>query len=240
MNAEEYYKYNATIHGHASATSRMGGKVLPPRPTEVEWALHWFRHAGIRGSLLDVGCGPLNLLRGAEMDFEERTGTDIVSYPIWAEQLQIKTLVHNLDEGKLPFPDASFDAVTMLMVLEHVFDPYHAVRELRRVVKPQGAVVIGVPNIASIRHRIGLLFGKFPVTSTATSFPEGSWDGYHLHNFTRASLDWLLRREGLMPEHWAAQGAFQSLKRISPSLFGYDLVVFCRVGYPEPNRPAAF
>jgi hypothetical protein len=121
------------------------------------------------------------------------------------------------------------------MVLEHVFDPFHCVRELRRVCKSGGRVVIGVPNIAGLKRRFEVLFGKMPITSARFSFSENAWDGYHLHNFTRESLGWLLKREGLKPLHWAAQGSFVTLKRLRPSLFGNDLIVLAEKTNPQPE-----
>jgi SAM-dependent methyltransferase len=148
--------------------------------------------------------------------------------------------VFDIDKGSLPFGDQAFDAVTMTMVLEHVFNPFHALREIWRVSKSDAQVIIGAPNLAGIRHRWTLLRGKLPVTSAWFSFDEDAWDGYHLHNFTKGSLTWLLRREGLKPLRWASQGRFQFLKRLSPSFFGADFVVLCCKAEPEPNLPARF
>jgi len=241
MNAEEYYQKNTILHGAAGETELFDPNVRPSRPSEVDHALRWFHELQISGSILDVGCGPLGLLRKSASLFEKRTGVDIVSYPIWqAEERGIHTQICNLDAGCLPFGDESFDAITMLMVLEHVFDPFHAVCEVRRVIKPTGAVVIGVPNIASIKHRFGLLFGRFPVTSARHSFTNEAWDGYHLHNFTKQSLEWLFTKCGLTPLRWGAQGGLQSLKRIRPSLFGHDLVALCVPNDASLDKPPCF
>jgi SAM-dependent methyltransferase len=47
----------------------------------------------------------------------------------------------------LPVPDASFDVVLCLQVLEHVPDPAAAVRELRRVVRPGGRVLLSTHGV---------------------------------------------------------------------------------------------
>lgn len=49
------------------------------------------------------------------------------------------------DIHALPFPDNSQEAIICLAVLEHVEDPFTAVRELRRVLKPDGFVMVYVP-----------------------------------------------------------------------------------------------
>ncbi len=46
---------------------------------------------------------------------------------------------------KLPFPDMTFDVVTMLDVLEHIRDEGGAVAELMRVLRPGGLALIAVP-----------------------------------------------------------------------------------------------
>jgi SAM-dependent methyltransferase len=221
----------------AGAATPRDFRRLSPQPSEAEYALYWLVGEGKQGAILDAGCGPLTLLKGAREMFARREGVDIARSANWDTQSEIHTQLCNLDRGALPFADESFDAVTCLMVIEHVFDPFHAVRELRRVCKLDGCVVIGVPNLAGLKRRLELLFGNLPVTSTQASFSNGAWDGYHLHNFTRASFDWLLRKEGLEPVRWAAQGRFKWLKQRWPSLFGNDLIVMARVSRPRTDLP---
>jgi SAM-dependent methyltransferase len=55
------------------------------------------------------------------------------------------------DALALPFPDASFDAAHVERVLMHLQDPEEALRELRRVLKPGGRVVVAEPDSAGIR-----------------------------------------------------------------------------------------
>jgi SAM-dependent methyltransferase len=237
MNAEEYYNRHVLLHGQTVPEIGNGDVTrLPAAPSECDYALHWLSQEGMTGAILDVGCAGLKLLARAKGSFRERQGVDIVRLPAWKAFPDIETQICDLDSGPLPFPDDTFDAVTCLMVLEHVFDPFHAMSELRRVCKPTGRVVIGVPNIAGVKRRVEILIGKLPITSTAYSFEENSWDGYHLHNFTKTTLDWLLRREGLEPTRWAAQGTFRWLKQWRPSFFGNDLVVLAKKSAPDANR----
>ncbi|RLT36239.1 MAG: class I SAM-dependent methyltransferase [Chloroflexi bacterium] len=53
--------------------------------------------------------------------------------------------VARMDAGNLAFPDASFDVVVVLDVIEHLEDDAAAVRELRRVLKPGGVLLATVP-----------------------------------------------------------------------------------------------
>jgi ubiquinone/menaquinone biosynthesis C-methylase UbiE len=60
----------------------------------------------------------------------------------------------------LPFPDATFDNVFSLGAINHVNDPLQALREMARVVKPDGLVVVAdeVPDLPNrqIAHKLGL------------------------------------------------------------------------------------
>lgn len=50
------------------------------------------------------------------------------------------------------YPDATFDAVTMSHVIEHVHRPHALLRECRRILKIGGRLVIVTPNISSLGH----------------------------------------------------------------------------------------
>jgi len=58
---------------------------------------------------------------------------------------------------KLPFKDSSFDSVTMLGVLEHIPDPSVALREVRRILRPDGLFFVSVPNT----YTYGCIYDRF-------------------------------------------------------------------------------
>lgn len=49
----------------------------------------------------------------------------------------------------IPFPDESFDAVTLREVIEHIKEPERAVKEIKRVLKKGGRVILTTPNYSS-------------------------------------------------------------------------------------------
>ncbi|HEY6554542.1 MAG TPA: methyltransferase domain-containing protein [Vicinamibacteria bacterium] len=68
--------------------------------------------------------------------------------------------VHLVEGGRLPFPDASFDAVAVVDMLEHVVDEETFVAELARVTKPGGRLVVNTPHLKRsllrrLRHALG-------------------------------------------------------------------------------------
>jgi predicted SAM-dependent methyltransferase len=83
------------------------------------------------------------------------------------------------------FPDASFDAVSMFHVLEHTPQPIEVLRECRRILKPGGELVIGVPNFDSL---VFALVGKGWVGLQLPS---------HVQHFTPNSLRDAAVRAGL-------------------------------------------
>jgi ubiquinone/menaquinone biosynthesis C-methylase UbiE len=135
----------------------------------------------------------------------------------------------NLDEETLPFPAETFSLVSMLMVLEHVFDVFHAVEEANRVLRPGGHLIVAVPNISYMRITIPLLFGRFPVTSTKDTWDELAWDGYHLHNFTRERLEWLVESFGrLRTVMCKGSGRLWRIRSLLPSLLSGDLILLAQ------------
>jgi SAM-dependent methyltransferase len=54
--------------------------------------------------------------------------------------------VHHVQNGALPFPDLTFDRVVSIDVHEHMQDPVPFTKELRRVAKNRGQIIVTVPN----------------------------------------------------------------------------------------------
>jgi len=59
----------------------------------------------------------------------------------------------------LPFPDEGFDLVMLTEVIEHMEDPFRAVREFNRVLRPDGPLVLATPDYGHMEERLGYLFG---------------------------------------------------------------------------------
>ncbi len=95
-------------------------------------------------NLLDIGCGfNHKFLSFIKPYIEHGVGVDFKVQELSC--CKIKTINMTLNET-LPFNDCSFDAVTMLAVLEHIDKPRHIVSEVRRVLKNEGKFILTVPG----------------------------------------------------------------------------------------------
>jgi len=102
--------------------------------------------AGFRGRprILDVGCGT-----GANLEmlgeFGEAEGVDVSNDALLFCRQRGLEKVRLGEAEKLPYDDESFDLVTGLDVVEHLDDDLAGLREMRRVLKPDGRAFLFVP-----------------------------------------------------------------------------------------------
>lgn len=97
------------------------------------------------GRVLDIGCGAGQVVgRLTEAGFEAY-GVD-VSEPNIERARKFSDRCQMYDGRHLPFPDAHFESAGALNVLEHVDEPEDFIRELTRVVRPGGKIVLSSPN----------------------------------------------------------------------------------------------
>jgi SAM-dependent methyltransferase len=65
----------------------------------------------------------------------------------------------DLNKEKIPVKEKSFDIVVCLETLEHVFYPDKVIEELKRVTKPDGTIILSMPNEYNLWLRLNYLFG---------------------------------------------------------------------------------
>jgi 2-polyprenyl-3-methyl-5-hydroxy-6-metoxy-1,4-benzoquinol methylase len=104
------------------------------------------RNAG--GTLADVGCGTGDLWRATRDRFTRGIGVDAVRYPEFPQEIAFEQA--DLDRDRLPLGDAAADVTAAVEVIEHLENPRAFVRELARVTKPGGWVVVTTPNQLSL------------------------------------------------------------------------------------------
>ena len=109
---------------------------------------------GSYGSHLDIACGPGTLI-GTLASHSPSVGVDIAPDQIRYAERTYGTPDHRfeqIEEGTLPFPEATYDIVTLLDVIEHLTEneANQLLLETHRVLRPGGRVLIGTPNFASL------------------------------------------------------------------------------------------
>lgn len=97
------------------------------------------------GRVLDVGCGVGQVIGKLCADGIDAYGAEI-SEPNVARARKVCPNAQVYDGRRLPFPDAHFNAVGTLNVLEHVDEPEAYLAELVRVAEPGATVVVSSPN----------------------------------------------------------------------------------------------
>jgi SAM-dependent methyltransferase len=68
----------------------------------------------------------------------------------------------DLNNKTLPFKSKQFDAVSCTDVLEHLFHPLEMMREIKRVLKDDGVVLISLPNDKGLNQIFLNIFKKIP------------------------------------------------------------------------------
>lgn len=144
------------------------------------------------GRLLDVGCGPGLLLEEARRRGYTVAGCDVSAWAVdYARQQGLDARVGLLED--LAYPTASFDVALANHTLEHVPDPLPFLREMGRLLKSDGLLVIGVPNFGSLM----------------SSLMRARWHALlpdqHYWHFTPATLDRMLRAAGFAPRRILTQ-----------------------------------
>jgi len=108
------------------------------------------------GELLDVGCGRGDLFRKLPVGFTRYTGVDLVRYEGFPESPRARVLVGDLNQ-RLPVNDSAVDVVVSIETIEHLENPRALFRELLRVLRPGGLLVVTTPNQLSALSKLTLL-----------------------------------------------------------------------------------
>jgi 2-polyprenyl-3-methyl-5-hydroxy-6-metoxy-1,4-benzoquinol methylase len=112
------------------------------------------RHAG-GGVLIDVGCGTGSLWEHIHDRFDRYIGVDAVQYEGFPAQGEFHPV--DMDTGKAPLPDGVGDVVAAVETIEHLENPRALMRELTRLARPGGWVIVTTPNQLSLLSKLTLL-----------------------------------------------------------------------------------
>jgi ubiquinone/menaquinone biosynthesis C-methylase UbiE len=131
-----------------------------------------------------------------------------------AEKRGIKCFKIDVSKEPLPFQDDYFDVITAIEVIEHLYDPDHAILEAKRCIKPGAFFILSTPNLAWWANRLALLLGYQPYFSASSARfnvgkmfrrPSKGTIHEHIRLFTRKALLQLLSIYGFVV--WVVKGA---------------------------------
>lgn len=176
--------------------------------------------------VLDIACGDGLLLSALAKKGAIVSGVDLSLEGVKkCREKGLDASVVDIATEPLPFQDGTFDTVTMLDVLEHLYAPEELLQEAVRVSKKY--IIISVPNFSSLPSRLQVLLGKVPENSRPN---KG-----HVYWFMYGNLMKMLRQNNLHVLDVKTNTFFENkfllgnltrfFARIFPSLFALSFVV---------------
>lgn len=174
----------------------------------IGWVYEWVKKRNIRykfklatsgilaGNVLDIGCGSGDFLFYAKSKFWNVSGIEPNDKARAFSQKKTESLIYHPEKIN-SIADSSFDVITMWHVLEHVEELNEQCKQIKRLIKPGGRIVIALPNIGSEdAKRYGNYWAGFDVPR-------------HLYHFGFDQIRMLMNNHGFgflkrEPLHWDA------------------------------------
>jgi SAM-dependent methyltransferase len=140
---------------------------------------------GGESSILEIGCanGATGALALAQGKCRRYCGVEL--FPEAAAEARerlTEVVLGDVEQIELPWPPASFDALILSEVLEHLRDPWAVLGRLHSLLRPGALVFASTPNAAHREMIVMLLRGRWELRS------YGPLDATHLRWFTPSSL----------------------------------------------------
>lgn len=165
-------------------------------------------------TFLEVGCGLGYGMHEALQRGWEVHGQDVSSFFADAVQrsLGIEVFLGFLEEAK--YPDHYFDAIYLDSVLEHLPEPVRMLRELRRILNPQGVLSLTVTNEAAFIYRVRGAISKALGLRTSPFLSPFTYP-HHLVGFSEPTLRNACARVGLAVSELVICAGSQEWRKLS-------------------------
>lgn len=138
-----------------------------------------------KGKILDVGCGYGHFVEIMKNCGWVASGIEPSSRTVgYAKSKGLDVAETTIDDAV--FPENSFTAITAFYVLEHLFDPFSALRKMHDILKPGGALILRVPHTTPIVKLLNL----FNIKNNLYDTP------FHLYDFSPKTIRLLLKKAG--------------------------------------------
>jgi len=183
--------------------------------------------------VLDVGCGtgimaPIVLSKKAHyqgVDLSRNMILEARAKYVEIGEAEDSVVFTVGDVERMPFPDAHYDVLLALGLLEYFEDPRRVVDEIVRVVRPGGSIIVSVPNVLCVDAATCALFS--PILTTPMSFVrrlrgrDTRGTKYSNHKYSPAGLDRLFLSRGFRKSggiYYNLEAAAYPLRRLLPNL----------------------
>lgn len=158
--------------------------------------LRFIREFKQRGTLLDIGCAYGFLVKAASARFDSY-GIDVSSFAIGKSRRYCKGVISRASAVEIPFRTSSFDVVAAVDTLEHVQNTDICLKEIARVLKDDGILLLQLPNPMVWAHPFGRVFAF-----------AGLEDETHIRDFRLAQWKAILAKHKLKVEKYSGMVAF--------------------------------
>ncbi len=172
--------------------------------------------------ILDLGCGDGRLAEELIKKGHQVCGLDCCEEGLKiAKQRGVITFKSDLEEN-LPFKNSFFDLVLLLDTLEHLYDQKNVLKEVGRVLKSNGSLIISYPNHFDLRNRLNILLGRGIIHWAHRKYKEThAWSYGHIRFLLFKELAELLNLCGFYPKivqfNFMAGGVIP--RRATPAFF---------------------
>jgi SAM-dependent methyltransferase len=139
-----------------------------------------------KGRILDIGCGYGFFLGEMQQRGWQTQGIEISAVGRAYAQQTWNIRVHAEPLEALTLPENHFDVVTLFYVIEHLFDPLSLLREVWRILKPGGLLLLRWPHTAPMLKILGPFVKNYDYFHTP----------FHLYDFSPSTIAKLLEQAG--------------------------------------------
>jgi 2-polyprenyl-3-methyl-5-hydroxy-6-metoxy-1,4-benzoquinol methylase len=154
-------------------------------------------------AIMDIGCSSGFMVRDLRRVFPSAfvMGSDVVRPPLDRLSVEIPDLpLLHFDLVQCPLLDDSLDAAILLNVLEHIEDDEAALRQVWRILKPDGIAIIEVPagpKLYDVYDRMLMHFRRYKLQNLKRSVHNAGFkilDHSHLGFFIYPGFNWVKKR----------------------------------------------
>ena len=202
------------------------------------------------GKALDLGSSNGLLAKALKEKNVQSVCVDMVDPSLISKDIEEYHQVNLEQLENLNFP-REFDYIILADVVEHIRNAPELLKHIRQFLKPEGKIIISVPNIAIWIYRLSLLVGRFNYG------PKGTLDETHVRFYTRTTIYQLIERAGFIVNKCESTGlpfevVFESIgkskilktidwfyymfAKFAPKIFAYQFVLEAEISSLEAKK----